>query len=374
MFKKQIWRAGQTFAFAFQRLFLVLGFSACFLSCSIKNKVWKDDEIRVKKYSDFIQSADSYLQESDFQGTVLIARKNKIIFAKGYGFCNEKSENHEKNTIHTTYEAGSLTKQLTAAAIMQLVQNHKISLKDKVSKYFPDFEHGDKITIKMLLNMRSGLTDCINAADDFFPKKVYRSLEAKQLACQSVDENIVFDYLNKAPVIAKPDSTYFYCNTNYIILARIIEQVSGESFEKYLQKNILEKCGMNDSNLEFQKTDAIGYDYKGRYYSIPKPLAKGCGDLNSNVTDLFKWRVLLTDGKVVKKSSFKKMIKTESYGFGLNRNGKLIFHGGTTNVFNSYMSYNMKTKITVIVLVNRPISKTNATIVAGKLNKIWNEQ
>ena len=122
-----------------------------------------------------------------------------------------------------------------------------------------------------------------------------------------MDENLVLTYLNDAPLLAEPDSTYFYCNTNYYLLARIIEQVSGISYYEYIQKNILDRCGMSNSNLEFQKTDTRGYDYKDRYYSIPASLALGCGDMNSTVTDLFKWNVLFTSGKVVKKKTFKKM-------------------------------------------------------------------
>lgn len=350
-------------------------FGGSLSGCSIKNKEWNDSEIIHKKYTNLAAEADEYLNGINFSGTVLIAKKDKIIFAKGYGLEDVSAPSASSNTIHTVYEAGSITKQLTAAAIMQLAQKHKLKLNDKVSKYYPDFEHGKNITIKMLLNMRSGLTDCINSADDFFPKKVWRDIEARQLSCRPLEEGIVLKYLNDAPQLAKPDSTYFYCNTNYILLAGIIEKVSGESYEEYVTKNLLEKCGMRSSNLQFQKTTAKGYDYKGRYYSIPAELAKGCGDLNTSVTDLFKWNSLLTRGsgrsRPVSKSSFKKMIKTKSYGYGLNRKDQMIFHAGNTNVFNSYMSYTLDKKVTVIVLANKPSSEINATIVAGKLSRIF---
>ena len=345
-----------------------------FSSCSsVKKRTWNDEVIVDKKYRDFAGRADSYLQENGFQGAVLVGRGKSIVFARGYGLCDEKAAAPDQVPIgiNTTFEAGSISKQMTAAAVMQLVQAGKLATTDKISKFFPDFEAGDKITIEMLLNMRSGLTDHINSADDFFPKNIYRRIEVKQMACEPVEENLVLEYLNEAPLLAEPDSTYFYCNTNYFLLARIIEQVSGMQFAAYMQKNIFDRCGMSRTNLSFQKTDTRGYDYKGRYYSIPASLALGCGDVNSCVTDLFKWNVLFTGGKVVKKKTFKKMVDSESYGYGVYCHEGSIFHTGVTNVFNSYDGFYFDDKLSIIVLSNCPAAKVNTTTVARNLQKMW---
>ncbi len=194
------------------------------------------------------------------------------------------------------------------------------------------------------------------------------------MACKPVDENLVLTYLNDAPLLAEPDSTYFYCNTNYYLLARIIEKVSGMAYRDYIQKNIFNRCGMRNSNLEFQNTDTKGYDYKGRYYSIPAALSLGCGDVNSNVTDLFKWNVLFTSGKVIKKKTFKKMIDSDSYGYGVYRHEGSIFHAGVTNVFNSYDGYYFDEKLSIIVLSNCPSAKLNTTAVARNIYKLWEEK
>ncbi len=356
--------------FFFMTSFFILNLSSC---SSVKKRTWNDEVIVDKKYHEFAERADEYLCETGFQGAVLVGRGKKIAFAKGYGVCDEKAAAPDQFPIgiNTTFEAGSISKQMTAAAVMQLAQAGKLAVDDKVSKYFPDFEAGDKITIEMLLNMRSGLTDHINSADDFFPKNVYRRIELKQMACEPVEENLVLDYLNEAPLLAEPDSTYFYCNTNYFLLARIVEQVSGMSFSDYMQKNIFDRCGMARTNLEFQKTDTRGYDYKGRYYSIPASFALGCGDVNSSVTDLFKWNVLFTSGKIVKKKTFKKMIDSESYGYGVYCHEGSIFHTGVTNVFNSYDGFYFDDKLSIIVLSNCPAAKVNTTTVARNLQKMW---
>ena len=356
--------------FFFMASFFILTLASC---SSIKKQAWDVSEVINSKYSSFTSQADQYLSEMGFQGAVLVGRGEKIVFAKGYGVCDEKAAPSDLTPIgiNTTFEAGSITKQMTAAAVLQLAEKKRLSVNDKVSKFFPDFEAGEKITIEMLLNMRSGLTDHINSADDFFPKNVYRRIEVKQMACEPVEENLVLDYLNEAPILAEPDSTYFYCNTNYFLLARIIEQVSGMTFAQYMQKNIFDRCGMKHTNMEFQKTDTRGYDYKGRYYSIPASLALGCGDVNSCVTDLFKWNVLFTNGKVVRKKTFKKMIDSESYGYGLYCHEGSIFHTGVTNVFNSYDGFYFDDKLSIIVLSNCPTTKVNTTTVARNLQKIW---
>lgn len=313
---------------------------------------------------------ENYLSETKFTGAVLIAKKDKVVFAKGYGLCDSRNKNSENITTESVFEVGSLTKQMTASAIMQLAEKKKLSVEDKLSVYFPDAPNADQITIDMLLKMRSGLTDMLNARDEFFPHNVYRQIEKNIYSNKPLEKDLVLKYLPQSPVMAAPDSTYFYCNTNYYLLAKIIEQVSGESFYDYIQKNIFEPAKMTNSNMEFQNTTVRGYDYKKRYYSIPQELTFGCGDVNSSVTDLFKWNVALRKGKIVSKKSYKKMIQTASYGYGVNNQNGEIFHSGVTGVFNSFMSYYPETKTTIIVLINEPVHDKNAAIYSRKIYKM----
>ena len=189
-----------------------------------------------------------------------------------------------------------------------------------------------------------------------------------------MEEGIILKYLNEAPLFIEPGSEYFYCNTNYYLLAKIIEQVSGLSFKEYMQKNIFGPCDMNNTNIEFQKTDTRGYDWKNRYYSIPYGFATGYGDVNSSVVDLYKWTSRLVKGKVVSKKSFKKMIDTDSYGYGLNVQNGEIFHGGATNVFNSFVTYHPDSKTTIIILINRPQNEKYAATFARGIYKILESQ
>lgn len=249
---------------------LVVLIFVSFVSC--KGKAEKPAQIILneKKYAEFCSNADNYLKEMDFKGSVLVAKGKKIVFAKGYGFCDLMKADSAENDIWTTFEAGSLTKQMVACGILQLEKKGLLSQKDSVGKYFPELrtKSFDQVTIRMLLNMRSGFCDHINSGRSFFPRKIYNQLEKNQLNNEKVDEKLILKYLPGTDFEAKPDSTYVYSNTNYYLLAKIIEMVSGVNYLEYMQKNILDKADMNCSNFEFQKTAAKGYA-GGRYYSIP---------------------------------------------------------------------------------------------------------
>lgn len=362
----------QSAKFLINLIFIILCgcFALFFISCGSKDESYPDEIIN-PKFLDFAESAEKYLLEKDFHGAVLVGRKGTVIYAAGFGLSDSKNSASSKITINSTFEIGSITKQMTAAAIMQLAEENKLNVQDKLSKYFPDYVHGDEITIEMLLNMRSGLTDYINSGDDYFPRKVYNQIERSQYANKPIDENLVLKYFNSAPLVAPPNSTYFYCNTNYYLLACIIEKITEQSFNDYMNTHILDSCKMSFSNLDFQSTSTKGYDNKGHYYSIPAAFSKGCGDVNASVIDLFKWNTKFYEGKIVSAKSFKQMTNSSSYGYGIYCSKDAYFHAGNTNVFNSYDAYYPKEKLSVIVLMNEPVNKASATIFARNLYKIF---
>ena len=348
--------------------------SIFFSSCSsVKENNISENSIQNEKYEKFCTQTDEYLLGTNFSGSILVAKGDEIIFAKPYGVCDKNLPDSQPITLNTTFEIGSVSKQITAAAIMQLVQKKKLSLDDRISKFFPEYVHGDKISVRMLLNMRSGLTDHINEADEFFPQEVFSTIHKKQIANEPFEENFVLKYFYDAPLLANPNSTYFYCNTNYYLLAKIVEIVTKQPYHEYLQKHIFEKCKMTNTNTDFQNTTAKGYDFRNRYYSLPHDFATGCGDINSTVIDLYKWNMQLAKGKIINKKSLKQMLDTEAYGFGVYVKEDKIFHSGITNVFNSYNLYSFKNQLSIIVLANKPIAQCNATFVANRLEKMFYE-
>ena len=349
--------------------FLLILVVFIFASCTSKDE-FDCDEIINPSYAQEIDKIEKYLEEKKFEGAVLVAKNKDVVFAKGYGLCDRKNPDAGEIKINTTFEIGSITKQMTAAAIMQLVEKKKLSVNDKISRWFPEYQYADDITVEMLLDMHSGLTDCLNAPYEFFPKEIADKIERATVRNEPVEEEIILKYLNDAPLFINPGTEYFYCNTNYYLLAKIIEQVSGLSYEDYMKKNLFVPCKMNNTNIDFQNTDTRGYDWKNRYYSIPAGFSTGYGDVNSSIVDLYKWTEHFVNGKVVKKKTFKKMIDSDSYGYGVYVQNGEIFHGGATNVFNSYSTYHPESKTTIIILINRPQNEKYAATFARGILRI----
>lgn len=355
-----------------EKLFILLAsiFLFTFFGCT-KEDIFNTDKIENPEYQEINEKIDSYLIKEKFTAAVLVAKDKDIVFAKGYGACDKLDPASEFITINSTFEIGSITKQMTAAAIMQLVEKKKIKLTDTLSVYFPDYKYGDQITIEMLLNMRSGLTDCLNSMENYFPKKVMREIQNSIAENKPVEKDIVLKYFYDAPLLSKPDSSFFYCNTNYYLLAQIIEQVSGMPYRDYMQKYIISPCKMANTNQNYQQTDTRGYDRKNRYYSYPDYFTDGYGHINSSVVDLYKWSECLRNGKVVSKKSYEMMTQTNSYGYGLICQNGEIFHSGATYSYNSCLSYIPEEKLTVIVLINMPQNLKYAVSTSRTISKLF---
>lgn len=307
----------------------------------------------------------------DFQGSLIFTKGDEIVLAKGYGLANRETK--APNTMNTTFEIGSITKQFTASAILQLEEKGKLSVQDTLDKYYPDFENGKKITIENLLTMQSGLYDYLDEADTFFPPKVGEEFNKNAEKEIDVDSGLVEKYLNYAPLRNEPGTTWFYCNTNYYLLGKIIEKVSGISYYDYMKKNIIDPVGMNNTNIEFKNTTATGYDVEGKSLSITKNAAFGCGDFNSNVIDINKWNKALLNNKVISEKSFKKMTQFQKgYCYGVIADENSIFHGGSTYVFNSFNIIFLKDDISICVLANQPIEKLSAQDIAYNVLGIFN--
>lgn len=323
-------------------------------------------------YKNFTEKIDNYLKKSDFQGSVLVAFKDDIIFNDGYGLSDQKNPSAGNNTAHSTFEIGSITKQMTAACILQLEEQGKLSTSDTLDKYFPQCKYGNQITLDMLLHMRSGLVDHINDMEKFYGEKVADELTKDEENCIPVDEGIVLKYFYNVPQKTTPDTIFDYCNMNYYLLGCIVEQVSGEDYGTYIREHIFNVCNMTESNVDFQGTTTKGYDEKGRYYSIPKATVKGAGEVNSSVIDLYKWDRALQSGKVLGDEAYKKMTtEVGGYACGLFAGGGSLSHGGLTDVFNAYNIMFEKDGMIIVVLTNCPDTIFIAKDIAINIRKIW---
>lgn len=308
-----------------------------------QQNVKKIDEL-MKRYHDYGQ----------FNGSILVAENGKVVYKKGFGMAN--MEWAIPNGTDTKFRIASITKQFTAALILQLAEEGKIKLDAKLIEYLADYrkDTGEKVTVHQLLNHTSGIPDYTNigsnpySAADFVKKHVSGALEFE------------------------PGSKYKYNNGGYSILGAIIEKVTGKSYETVLQERIFKPLGMTNSGFErhspllekraggYEKTPA-GY-INAAYIDMSIPYA--AGSIYSTVEDLFKWDQSLYEDVILSAESKKLMFTPglSNYGYGIriseqsigktDRKTKIIWHGGGINGFNSLISRAVDKRQTVIILDN----------------------
>ena len=326
----------------------------------------KIDEL-LKRYYDYGQ----------FNGSILVAENGKVIYKKGFGMAN--MEWSIPNQPDTKFRIASVTKQFTAALVLQLVDEGKIKLDGKITDYLIDYrkDTGGKVTIHQLLNHTSGFPDLpeisrnpYNNAADFVKKFASAELQSE------------------------PGVKYSYSNSGYWILGAIIEKVTGKSYETVLTERILKPLGMTNSGYAHHSTllekHASSYEktlagyLNAPYIDISIPYA--AGSMYSTVEDLFKWDQALYEDKILSAASKKLMFTPglANYGYGVritdqpigktDRKTRVIWHaGGGINGFNSSLWRAMDNRQTVIILDNVSLGRNHQKI-TGSILGILNGQ
>ena len=326
-----------------------------------------EDDTLEKIVDPAYEEVERYLDEESaykgFQGVALVAQGNEIKFAKAYG--NADYDDNIVNKVNTRFAIASNTKQFTAVAIMQLMEDGKINLDDTIDKYFPKFKYANQITVRELLQMRSGLVDYLNAAELYFKDdeslKILNDYREKAYFDEYVSDSrwtadIILNNLYLSELQFEPGQAYDYCNTNYYLLGLIIEQASGVSYEYYIKENIFKPCGMKISSMSAEDTDAKGHGSveSGEIVVNPK-FTFAAGNIYTNVYDLIRWERMFHTGKLLSQESYKEMItpsEDSGYGFGLIISDGIIRHSGVIDGFNSYTEYDSAKDITIIILEN----------------------
>jgi CubicO group peptidase (beta-lactamase class C family) len=262
---------------------------------------------------------------------VAVERDGTVIFARGYGYRNlaQRAPDDE----HTVFNIASASKQFCASSIMLLQEAGKLSVDDKLSRFFPSYAHGGEITLREMLNHTSGIPDYTD-----LPKLPHHASPQQYFALVS-----------KLPLEFTPGSRYQYSNTNYVVLAMIVQQVSGEPYGRFVTERLYGPTGMTGASIHRLPSDvpdgATGYSWDGKkivtVVRTPDDFGFGDGDVNASVVDLMTWDAALDGGKVVDADSWREMTTiphaqgetaTSGYGFGLELdelNGRhYVYHGG----------------------------------------------
>jgi CubicO group peptidase (beta-lactamase class C family) len=262
--------------------------------------------------------------------------------------------------VENVFEIGSMTKQFTAISILMLMETSKLSLKDEITKFIPDYPvHGKIITVHHLLTHTSGIKD-------------YTSMkELMNISKQDLTPAELINFFKNEPMDFSPAENYKYNNSGYIILGHIIEKISGKSYADFVEENIFKKLGMISSyyasHSKIFKNRVTGYQdengfKKAMQVSFTLPYAAGA--LISNVDDMLKWQTALVNYKLIKKETLELAFTNYTlnngdkinYGYGWNvkeiHGMSSLEHGGSIFGFKSMGVYILNKNIYVIGLNN----------------------
>lgn len=287
-----------------------------------------------------------------FSGSVLVAKGDEVLLNKGYGLASYEFE--VPNTPQTKFRICSITKMVTAVAVMQLQKRGLLEVNDHLNKYFDDFPRGDEITIHQLLTHTSGLSS--------------GNVPFEMVVCPATLEEICSFFKNES-LEYEPGSDYQYSNAGYFILSYIIEKVSGKSYESFVKENILVPLNMNESyfreyDYAILKNSATGYCFNEKNVIVNGHHVydnfKGGGGLFCTAHDLYLFARALIKNELINQESLKQMCTPyrdeENYGYGCHirtlLNHKLIEHGGMlSSGFKSNLSI-LDDEIYIIILSN----------------------
>lgn len=301
-----------------------------------------------------IDSLLSYLNEHDkFMGSLCIMQGDEVVFKQAYGY-SEATKGIRANG-GTKYKIGSITKTFTATMIMQLVDEKKLLLTTKLSKFFPKIENADKITIEQLLYQRTGIKDYANA--DATLTDVLDKSNMKELILKKI-ENYASSF--------EPDTKHEYSNSNYFVLGLIIEKVTKKTYAENLKTRITDKLGLKNTYYTNEKTDvtkreSYSYTFNGEYWDQidewNNDIAFSSGGIISTPEDLSLFIRSLFKGNLVSPASFE-LMKTlkDTYGMALIRfpfgERKFFGHNGKIEGFESTMGYYQQDDMTISFISN----------------------
>jgi CubicO group peptidase (beta-lactamase class C family) len=309
-------------------------------------------------YASTVASFFQPLLSSGFSGGILVAKQGTIVFEHYSGMANHLQ--HDSISAETPMQIASTSKTFTGGAILQLVQEGELSLSDSLTQLFPGFPYPG-ITVKMLLNHRSGLPNYLYYLEGgLWDKKTMLT-----------NRDVLNTLISLKPSRAfNPDTRFQYCNTNYVLLALIIEQKSGTTYPEYMRRHFFEPLGMENSFVyepKNSKVQTLSYNAGGGVWA--QDYTDGpYGDKNiySTPRDLLKWDGALYGGKLISKALLDSAFTPYSnekpgqhnYGLGfrllLLQNGKrVVYHNGRWHGFNSAFSRLPDEKATIIILGNK---------------------
>jgi CubicO group peptidase (beta-lactamase class C family) len=345
-------------------------------SCADEQKLSPEQQQAIRKQIDAdhksteIEAIIRQKVREGFNGNVLIAQKGIVLYKNCFGLGH--FERGERDTLveDSKFQLASLSKTFTAVGTLKLIEMGKLSLDDSIQKFYPDFPyHG--ISVRELLSHRSGLPNYAYSFDDSMKVNFY-----KREKPYPTNATIMHWFATVKPTPQRyniPGRGFSYSNTNYMVLASIIEKVTKQSYESYINKTILEPLGMRETfvatsrNEAFNRHKTAGYQWNRR---IPKDYyddVVGDKGIYSTIGDLFRWYRALNGNCILQKKTMaeafiprsfeRKGVKNYGYGFRMmldaNDQPEFIYHSGWWKGYNTMFWFSPKDEYVIIMLGNK---------------------
>lgn len=355
------------------RSFLLSTLIVMFLSCgnsgtdaNFFTKATKADlrAISGKNQQVIAQRLDSLFGELNrlnmFNGSIIVAKAGSVIYQKSFGFSNK--ENLLKISDTTMFQLASVSKVITATAVLLLQERHLIDIDLPFASYFPDFPYPG-VKIKELLNHRSGL-----------PNYIYTlNAEINRPNYQMNNTDMYASFVSKkTPPYQKPDRRFNYSNTNYALLALLVEKVSGMSFSQFLKEELFIPLGMKNT-ATIRDIDITAQNITRPYDQRWRPIAFDASDyvlgdksIYSTPYDMFLFSEALYQNRIIRRetqelsyTAFSREKKQSNYGYGWrmkdfnNPDKKEVYHNGWWHGYRSAFHRRLKDTLTIVVLSNQ---------------------
>ena len=316
----------------------------------------------------------TYAHQHKFNGSVMVAKKSIILLNKGYGYRNAAGK--VVNDENTIYQLGSITKQFTAAIILKLQEEKKLSVQDKLSKYFPAYPKGDSITIEQLLTHTSGIYNYTQNGD-FMSKEVTNPANREKIMALFKDKPLDFS----------PGTGWNYSNSGYSLLGYIIEIVTRKPYEEIVRKYLFTPLQMTHSGFDFthlKSTEkATGYFKLDNLNAAPAPtvdssVSFSAGAIYSTTGDLYRWHNALLTNTILTKAQQEKAYTPvrNKYGYGWDIDSlegkRRVGHGGGIHGFITNIARVPEDDVCIVLLSNAS-DQTLEEITSTIFNVLYNK-
>lgn len=349
-------------------VFPVIFITALFISCS--ESVVSPDPVVTNMLLQMKYITDTTLQNSHIPGIVALVIDRKRGFQWAYGTGVSDIPNNLPTNIDYTYRIGSVTKTFTITVLLQLIGEGKLSLDDKLSKFYPQYPKADSITVRMLCNMTSGIRNY--TGPEFFAE-----MWANPSRLWSPDELIDRGFAQGFDSI--PSGTYKYSNTNTILAGKIIQKITNRTLEQEINTRIIQKLGLQNTGFLTSGIQLPGAHGRGYYFINYVPgqdLTEyfdlstywAAGSVYSKPLELAVYAKALVNGGLLPDSLQQKRLNSDfnytspkdGYGLGIYRHGSFYGHSGELQGFMGCMYHSIEKDCTIIIYLNSLLLGTNA--------------